>query len=157
MAAEQRRLPQSSESPHSQELLSTPTVDMLAHTALLATLGEATADPLASELGQLASAPPRMLLTWQRVTPGTDGAISFPGTIAGIAGTACLCLLARWAFHLPSWAVLLGGAAAVIGLFLDSLLGQVFERREWLNNDAVNFISTLAAAVIALQVGQLLA
>jgi uncharacterized protein (TIGR00297 family) len=131
--------------------------DMLAHTALLAALGEATADTLASELGQLASAPPRMLLTWQRVAPGTDGAISLPGTCAGIAGAACLCLLARWAFRLPWWAVLLGGTAAVIGLFWDSFLGQVFERRGWLNNDAVNFISTLAAALIALQIGHFLA
>jgi uncharacterized membrane protein len=39
------------------------------------------------------------------------------------------------------------GAAG--GLFADSLLGATAERRGWLNNDAVNFLSTFAAAVIA--------
>jgi uncharacterized membrane protein len=38
---------------------------------------------------------------------------------------------------------------AVGGLFVDSLLGATIERRGWLNNDAVNFLSTLAAALIA--------
>ena len=38
---------------------------------------------------------------------------------------------------------------AVGGLFVDSLLGATAERRGWLNNDAVNFLSTVAAAVIA--------
>jgi uncharacterized membrane protein len=39
------------------------------------------------------------------------------------------------------------GAAG--GLFADSLLGATAERRGWLNNDAVNFLSTLVAAVMA--------
>ena len=39
--------------------------------------------------------------------------------------------------------------AAVAGLFLDSLLGAIPERRGWLNNDAVNTLSTLTAALLA--------
>jgi len=38
---------------------------------------------------------------------------------------------------------------ALGGLFVDSLLGPTAERRGWLNNDAVNFLSTFATAVIA--------
>jgi uncharacterized membrane protein len=38
----------------------------------------------------------------------------------------------------------------VSGLFVDSLLGATIERRGWLNNDAVNFLSTLAAALMAI-------
>ena len=41
------------------------------------------------------------------------------------------------------------GLGAIGGLFVDSLLGATAERRGWLNNDAVNFLSTFAAAVIA--------
>jgi uncharacterized membrane protein len=41
------------------------------------------------------------------------------------------------------------GLGAVGGLFIDSLLGATAERRSWLNNDAVNFLSTLAASAIA--------
>jgi uncharacterized membrane protein len=35
-------------------------------------------------------------------------------------------------------------------LFFDSLLGATLERRGWLNNDAVNFLSTASAAAFAL-------
>lgn len=45
---------------------------------------------------------------------------------------------------------LLGWAGGVFGLFFDSLLGATLERQGWLNNDAVNFLSTLSAAVFAL-------
>ena len=38
----------------------------------------------------------------------------------------------------------------VFGLFFDSLLGATIEQRGWLNNDAVNFLSTLSASVCAL-------
>jgi uncharacterized membrane protein len=41
------------------------------------------------------------------------------------------------------------GSGAVAGLFVDSLLGATAERIGWLNNDAVNFLSTLAASLIA--------
>jgi uncharacterized membrane protein len=35
-------------------------------------------------------------------------------------------------------------------MFFDSLLGATLERRGWINNDAVNFISTAGAAGFAL-------
>jgi uncharacterized membrane protein len=41
-------------------------------------------------------------------------------------------------------------AGGVFGLFFDSLLGATLERRGWLNNDAVNFLSTASAAGFAL-------
>jgi uncharacterized membrane protein len=47
-------------------------------------------------------------------------------------------------------------AGGVFGLFFDSLLGATLERRDWLNNDAVNFLSTASAAVFALAVLALL-
>ncbi len=129
---------------------------VLAHAALLAALAEAAADTLGSELGQLAKSPPRLLLTGRQVPPGTDGAVSLPGTLAGLAGALVLCAVAWWAFALPGWAVGLGLGGAVFGFVLDSVLGQLVERRGLLNNDAVNFLSTLAAACFALFVGGLL-
>ena len=41
-------------------------------------------------------------------------------------------------------------AAGVFGLFFDSLLGATLERRGWINNDTVNFLSTVSAAGFAL-------
>ncbi len=37
-------------------------------------------------------------------------------------------------------------------MFFDSLLGATLERRGWLNNDAVNFLSTASAALFALAI-----
>jgi len=41
-------------------------------------------------------------------------------------------------------------AGGVFGLLFDSLLGATLERRGWLNNDAVNFLSTASAALCAM-------
>lgn len=126
---------------------------LFAQMALVAALAQATADTLASELGQLAPSPPRMLLTGRVAAAGTDGAVSLPGTAAAAAGAALLGLLAHWVLAMPWWACGICTLAAVFGLFFDSLLGQLLERRGYLNNDAVNFLSTLAAAVAAVALG----
>jgi uncharacterized protein (TIGR00297 family) len=120
--------------------------------AVVAALAEATADTLASEVGEVLGGPPLLLTTLRRVTPGTDGAISLAGTVAGMSGAVVLVLVAVSTLELSVY----GAASAVVGsiggLFADSLLGATAERRGWLNNDAVNFLSTLAASVIAIVV-----
>lgn len=118
----------------------------------LAVLAEATADTVASEIGQAFGGQPVMLWTNRRVSPGTDGAITLLGTAAGLAGAAIVVLIGAWSMHLTiaqALAALLGGTA---GLFLDSVLGATVERRGWLGNDLVNFTSTVFAALVALAV-----
>lgn len=114
-----------------------------------AALAEATADTLASELGEVLGGQPLMVTTRHRVPPGTDGAISLAGTLAGTGGAALVVLVAVGPLGLGVSDAVCAGLGAVGGLFVDSLLGATAERRGWLNNDAVNFLSTLAAAVIA--------
>ena len=116
---------------------------------VVAALAEATADTLASELGEVVGGQPLLVTTFRPVAPGTDGAISMAGTLAGVSGALLVAAV--------SWATLrlrVGDTSAAVlgavgGLFVDSLLGATIERRGWLNNDAVNFLSTLAAALIA--------
>jgi uncharacterized protein (TIGR00297 family) len=116
---------------------------------VIAALAEATADTLASELGEVLGGPPLLLTTLRRVPPGSDGAVSLAGTVAGTGGAALVVLAAVFSLGLSPTSALCAGLGAIAGLFVDSLLGATAERRGWLNNDAVNFLSTLAASTIA--------
>lgn len=117
--------------------------------AMIAAMAEATADTLSSELGQVLGGTPRLVTTLRRVPAGTNGAVSLVGTIAGCAGAGAVAAVAAWALPLSQSEGLIAWGAGVAGLFVDSLLGAIPERRGWLNNDAVNALSTLAAAMLA--------
>jgi uncharacterized protein (TIGR00297 family) len=125
---------------------------VLVFTPMLAALCEAAADTVSSEIGQALGGRPRILTTLRRVEAGTNGAISLAGTLAGaiaagvVAGAGALTLHGGAALFAIAWA---GG---VFGLFFDSLLGATLERRGWLTNDLVNFLSTASAAGFALGV-----
>jgi uncharacterized protein (TIGR00297 family) len=118
--------------------------------ASLAALCEAAADTVSSELGQLLNSRPRMITTLRVAEPGTDGAISLGGTLAGVVAAGVIAFAGAYALR-GDWIVfLLSFAGGVFGLFFDSVLGATLERRGWLGNDAVNFLSTWSAAAFAL-------
>jgi uncharacterized protein (TIGR00297 family) len=116
----------------------------------LAALAEAAADTVSSELGQVLSNQPRMLTTLRRAEPGTDGAISMGGTLAGVVAAGVVAAAGALAFRVGLVMLAVSWMAGVFGLFFDSLLGATLERRGWLNNDAVNFLSTASAVAYAL-------
>jgi uncharacterized protein (TIGR00297 family) len=116
----------------------------------LAALAEASADTVSSELGQVLSGSPRMITTFRKAEPGTDGAISLGGTVVGIIAAGLVAASGTWALSGGGWMLALCWSAGVFGLFFDSLLGATLERRGLINNDAVNFLSTASAAAFAL-------
>jgi uncharacterized membrane protein len=119
-------------------------------TASIAALAEAAADTVSSEIGQAIGATPFMITDGRRVPPGTDGAITPAGTTAGCVAAAIVVLAAVSTLRLDLRQAAVAWAAAIAGLFADSFIGATLERRGWLNNDAVNFISTAIAALLAL-------
>lgn len=143
-------------------------------------LATATADTWATELGVLSSQSPRLVTTGKRVAPGTSGGVTLFGTAAAGLGALALgstfWLLERSQKSLAwlPFIALLGGWG---GSFVDSLLGATVQAMyfcptcgketeklvhncgtktlplrgvPWLNNDAVNFLSTLSGALLAL-------
>jgi uncharacterized protein (TIGR00297 family) len=90
-----------------------------------------------------------MLTTLRPVPTGTDGAVSLAGTLAGAAGAAIITGIAALVFQFTAGESAIAFAGGIVALFFDSLLGATLERRGWLNNDAVNALSTLAGALFA--------
>ncbi len=116
---------------------------------MVAALGEATADTLSSEMGQVLGGEPRLLTTMRRVPRGTDGGVTIIGTLCGIGGAAVVAAVGMPSLGFSTVEAGVAVGSAVLGLFVDSLLGEWVERRGWLGNDAVNTLSTLAAAMVA--------
>jgi uncharacterized protein (TIGR00297 family) len=118
----------------------------------LAALAEAAADTVSSEVGQVLGGQPRMITTLRQAEPGTDGAISLAGTLAGVVAGAVVAATGTLAMRGGLTMFTVSCAGGIFGLFFDSLLGATLERRGWLNNDAVNFLSTASTAGFALGV-----
>src|SRR5206468_3720421 len=104
----------------------------------LAALAEAAADTLSSEIGTAFPGATVLLTNWKLVAPGTDGGISSAGTAAGILGSSAVALAAVALGLLSLNSAIMVAAAAVAGMFVDSLLGATLERRGYINNDLVN-------------------
>ncbi len=118
-------------------------------TACVAALVEATADTVSSEIGQAFGGRPVMLLSLRRVEAGTDGAVTWLGSAAGVGAGALVAAAGMWGLRLPIGLAAIALGAGVCGLFFDSLLGATVERRGWLGNDLVNFTSTAFAVGLA--------
>jgi uncharacterized protein (TIGR00297 family) len=117
--------------------------------AMTAAFAEAAADTVSSELGRIQDYA-LLITTWKKVPSGTDGGISLTGTSAGIC-TAILVCAVCFTVGLVSWRnAEIALLAASMGMFADSFLGAWLESRRWLNNDGVNFLSTLIAACLAI-------
>lgn len=109
----------------------------------------ATADTLSSELGVLYGRSFYNCLSWRKEKKGLDGVVSLEGTLIGIAGAGVIALI-YGLFMYSSAHLLILVFAGFAGNFSDSIMGAGLERRNFLGNDGVNFLSTLFAAGITL-------
>jgi len=118
--------------------------------ASAAALAEAAADTVSSEFGQAVSRAAYLITDFRLVAVGTDGGISLAGTVAGAVAALVVAVVCRLTDMIaPHWIFPVAGAG-LLGMFVDSFLGASLERRRLLSNDAVNFLSTVAAALFVL-------
>ena len=117
--------------------------------AAAAALSEAAADTVSSELGQAWSNQARLITTWEEVPAGTDGGVTWAGSCAGAVAAAVVSLVCVLVGLLPLRWLTISVISAIAGMIADSYLGALLERRKLLNNDWVNFLSTLVATGVA--------
>lgn len=143
-------------------------------------LAASAADTWATEIGTLYGAQPRSILTGRRIAPGTSGGVSLAGTAASVAGALFVALVTVAGNYSSHRRVSLACAVLVAGIagsIADSLLGATIQSRRWceacrrdterhvhdcgapttrrkglaaLNNDGVNFLSTVVGGLLAL-------
>jgi uncharacterized protein (TIGR00297 family) len=115
--------------------------------AFAGAVSAALADTLSSELGGLFDHP-RLITSLEEVDPGTDGAVTWQGELAGIAGAVVVAAIAlAWFGNVEAAGAGVIVAAGVAGMTVDSLLGATVEG--WLfGNQGVNFVATLVAALV---------
>ncbi|NEU56002.1 TIGR00297 family protein [Halorussus sp. MSC15.2] len=115
--------------------------------AFAGSIATAMSDTLSSEIGGVFD-DPRLITTFERVEPGTDGGVTWQGELAGIAGAAVVAGIAALLFE----SVGTTGAAVITlagagGMTMDSLLGATMEG-DRLGNQSVNFLATLTGALV---------
>ncbi|XXM73744.1 DUF92 domain-containing protein [Lysinibacillus sphaericus] len=140
-----------------------------------AAVAAANSDTWASEIGPLSKKSPLSIRSFRRVEKGTSGAVSPIGTIASIAGALFISLLFfvfMGSFNWPLFIMIT--AAGFLGNVLDTVAGAFWQAEfscvvchsttesavhcgaatvqskgyAWLNNEAVNFMSSLFAGVM---------
>jgi uncharacterized protein (TIGR00297 family) len=123
--------------------------------ACVAALVAGGSDTIASEIGKAWGRRTWLVLTLHSVAPGTSGAMSVEGTLAGIAGASVLAAVAVSAGLVPQTALVAVVAGATVGSLAESLLGATLEAPGILNNDMLNFLNTAVAAAVAILVTRL--
>lgn len=139
-------------------------------------IGASAADTWATEIGVLSNATPRSIITGQPVTTGQSGGVTIAGTAAGAFGAVAMALIALvvgWGNSAAIGAIV-GGIG---GCTLDSILGGTLQTRRWcdrcntiterlvhdcgtttgvaggltwMDNDAVNAVSSAFGAFLGL-------
>ena len=80
---------------------------------------------------------------------GTEGAVSLEGTLAGIAASLIVAALGAAVGLYPWIGVLPIVIAAFVGTTFESIVGAALEKRQLLDNEALNFLNTLVGALAA--------
>ena len=109
-------------------------------------------DTFSSEIGKRFGKRTFLITTLKPVSPGTEGAISIEGSIAGLLGsvvmTAIMLNLSIISGLSVAFIVCLSGYGAT---FLESYMGAMVQNKiEWMTNELINSIQTSLAAVIAI-------
>lgn len=118
--------------------------------AYVASFSTKLSDTTASEVGKAYGKRTFLITTLKPVSPGTEGAVSLEGTLAGMLASVVIAMVG-WAVGLISGlGILYCVIAAFFATNLESLIGATLQENfDFLTNEVVNIINTFLGAVIA--------
>jgi uncharacterized protein (TIGR00297 family) len=145
-------------------------------------LASANSDTWASEIGSLSRKNPVYIRTFKRIEKGTSGAVSSLGTVAALAGSLLITFISVWLFHFQLSITFIIFLFGYIGNVIDTVMGAFYQQAficnqcgletekrthcgqpttrikgiSFVDNDIVNFLSGLAAAILAICLGYLI-
>jgi len=123
---------------------------VLAYAASVAT---AAADTCSSEIGKAYGRRTVLITSLRAVPPGTEGAVSLEGTLAGLGGALLVAFAGTGLGLYGAGAALLVALAGLLGSLAESIVGVAAERRGWMGNDLLNALNTaMGAAFVVLLV-----
>jgi uncharacterized protein (TIGR00297 family) len=117
--------------------------------AFVGALAVALADTAGTEAGKLWGRRAVSPLSLREVAPGTPGAVSFPGTLAGALAAAALGTLGAALGLVPVGAVWIVALAGTLASLAESLLSALAPERPLLSHHALNLANTFVGAVVA--------
>jgi uncharacterized protein (TIGR00297 family) len=119
--------------------------------AYVASFSTKLSDTTASEVGKAYGKRTFLITSLKPVPPGTEGAVSLEGTLAGVVGSAAIALVGWIVGLIDPWGVLICLIAAFVATNAESLIGATLQNRfTWLTNEVVNIINTAIGALVAL-------
>ena len=131
-----------------------PLVFALAFAGAFAT---AAADTASSEIGKLWGRRTFLITTLRPVPRGTEGAVSLEGTLAGVAASALVAALGAWRLPLSAGRRCRRSSSPPSSPTRSrAWSAPPLEQRGLLDNEAVNFLNTLAGALLAAALSVLL-
>lgn len=114
-------------------------------------------DTTASEVGKAYGKRTFLITTLKPVPPGTEGAISLEGTLAGVVASGVIALVGFLVGLINVMGIIYCMIAAFIATNIESLIGATLQEKfTWMTNEVVNIINTFFGAVIAISLGWLL-
>lgn len=120
------------------------------HVALCGAVASKSADTVSSEIGKAFGKNTYLITSFKAVPPGTEGAISAEGTLAGITAAFVCALLGFCVGLLSDWKdVAAVSVAGTLANFIESIIGEKFQDNLELTNEQVNFINTSIGAIAA--------
>lgn len=112
-------------------------------------LAAATADTVASEIGQVFGRRTVLVTSLRPVRRGTEGGISLEGTLAGLAAAVFIAVLAASLGFVSPAEVVPVALAALAATFAESLTGATLGAKGLLDNEAINLLQSLIGALLA--------